>query len=85
MVYKLVVHLYSLCRRKMAASDPLQLDTLYVVWWQIVVSRVSAEVSTILAPHQLGVGVKLATEAAAHASRTYINNLTSGGIEIRFQ
>ena len=61
----------------------------------IVVNRVSAEVATILVPHQLGVGVKLATEAAAHASRTYINNLTAGqavlkldinsGIEIRFQ
>lgn len=45
---------------------------------KIVVNRVSAEVATILAPHQLGVGIKLATEAAAHASRTYINNLTAG-------
>ena len=45
---------------------------------KLVVNRVSAEVATILAPHQLGVGVKLATEAAAHASRTYINNLTAG-------
>ena len=45
---------------------------------KIVVHQVNTEVATILAPHQLGVGVKLATEAAAHACRTYVNNLTSG-------
>jgi hypothetical protein len=45
---------------------------------KIAVNHVNAEAATILAPHQLGVGVKLATEAAAHASRTYINNLASG-------
>ena len=45
---------------------------------KIVVHQVNTEVATILAPHQLGVGVKLATEAAAHACRTYVNILTSG-------
>jgi len=64
----------------MAVSDPLQLDALYVVWWQksLPINQVNAEAATILVPYQLGVGVKLATEAAVHASRTYINNLASG-------
>jgi len=52
---------------------------------KIAANQGNAEAATILAPHQLGVGVKLATEAAAHASRTNINNLASGQAALKLE
>lgn len=45
---------------------------------KVAVALVMPEAAMILKPRQLGVGVKLATEAAAHASRTFVNNLVPG-------
>jgi len=45
---------------------------------KFVVSMVSSEASSFLKPRQIGVGLKFATEAVAHASRSYISNLTVG-------
>lgn len=45
---------------------------------KVAARLVSSDAASILMPHQIGVGVKLGAEAAAHAGRSYINNLATG-------
>jgi hypothetical protein len=45
---------------------------------KVAVRRVSSQAAAILKPNQLGVGVQLGIEAAAHAARCFVSNSLSG-------
>jgi hypothetical protein len=45
---------------------------------KVAIRRVSSQAAAILRPDQLGVGVQLGIEAAAHAAQCFISNSLSG-------